>query len=35
LGYLYTASKLVQAGLWLLNTWQKCDSIIELSMQDN
>jgi len=34
LGYLYAPSRLVQAGLWLLNTWQKCDSIIELSMQD-
>ena len=23
LGYLYEPSALVQAGLWLLNTWQK------------
>ena len=35
LGYLYKTSKLVQAGLWLLNTWQRCDSIVELCMEDN
>jgi hypothetical protein len=27
LGYLYEPSALVQAGLWLLNTWQKSESL--------
>lgn len=35
LGYLYSTSKLVHAGLWLINTLQKCDSILEFCMQDN
>jgi hypothetical protein len=29
---LYSTSKLVHAGLWLINTLQKCDSILELCM---
>ena len=35
LGYLYTPPPLTQAGLWVMNTWNKCDSIQELSMLDN
>lgn len=35
LGYLYATTKLVQAGLWLINALQKCDSILELTFQDN
>lgn len=27
LGYLYEPSALVQAGLWLLNAWQKVNSL--------
>ena len=35
LGYLYEPSTLVQAGLWLLNTWQKSDSLEQICMKDN
>lgn len=34
LGYLYEPSALVQAGLWLLNAWQKVSSLEELCMRD-
>lgn len=35
LGYLYQPPTLIQAGLWIMNTWQKCDSIQEMSMRDH
>lgn len=35
LGYLYNPSAHIQAGLWFMNTWQKSDSIEELSMRDS
>lgn len=34
LGYLYQSSTLIRAGLWLLNTINKCDSLLEMSMED-
>jgi hypothetical protein len=34
LGYLYRSTTLVQAGLWFLNAFDKCDSMLELTMQD-
>ena len=35
LGYLYSTSKLIDAGLWFLNTMKKCTSILQMTMQDN
>ncbi len=35
LGYAYSASKLVDAGLWLLNAMKKCTSILQMTMQDH
>ena len=35
LGYLAHSSQLVNAGLWYLNTWEKCESISQLAMVDN
>ena len=35
LGYAYSTSKLVDAGLWLINTMKKCVSIEQLTMEDN
>ena len=35
LGYSYSNSKLVDAGLWLLNTMKKCTSILQMTMQDH
>jgi hypothetical protein len=32
LGYTYSTSKLVDAGLWLINTMKKCISIEQLTM---
>ena len=34
LGYLNNCSKVIEAGLWYLNTWEKCDSIRQLMMID-
>lgn len=34
LGYLYSPSPLVQAGLWIINTWQKAESLQQLCMSD-
>lgn len=34
-GYYYSSSKLVDVGLWLINNWKKCQSILQLTMQDN
>ena len=28
LGYLYQSSSIIRAGLWILNTIQKCDSLL-------
>lgn len=35
LGYTYSTSKLVDAGLWLMNTMKQCKSILQLTMQDS
>lgn len=35
LGYAYSASKLVDAGLWFLNAMKKCTSILQMTMQDH
>jgi hypothetical protein len=35
IGYLYESSTLVQAGLWYMNNFEKCDSMLELTMQDH
>ena len=35
LGFLYSTSKMVDAGLWFINTMKKCTSIEQLTMQDN
>lgn len=35
LGYTYSTSALVDAGLWLINQMKKCTSIEQLTMQDN
>ncbi len=34
IGYAYSASKLVDAGLWLMNTMKKCISIEQMTMID-
>ena len=34
LGYCYSSSKLIDVGLWLINNWQKCESILQLTMSD-
>lgn len=34
-GYLYNPSSLIDAGLWLINTVQKCTSIQQLCLQDS
>lgn len=35
LGYTYSTSALIDAGLWLINQMKKCTSIEQLTMQDN
>ena len=35
LGYTYSKSKLVDVGLWFLNTMKKCTSILQLTMEDS
>ena len=35
IGYAYSESKLVDAGLWLMNTMKKCTSIEQMTMSDN
>lgn len=35
LGYLYEPSRLIQAGLWFLNTWQKSQSLEQLCMRES
>jgi hypothetical protein len=32
LGYAYSTSKLVDAGLWIMNAMKKCTSILQLTM---
>lgn len=34
IGYSYSSSKLVDAGLWLLNHWKKCQAILQLTISD-
>ena len=34
IGYNYSSSKLVDAGIWVLNNWQKCESIMQLTLSD-
>lgn len=34
LGYVYSSSKLVDAGMWLLKTWKKSKSLEQLSFSD-
>jgi hypothetical protein len=34
LGYIYSSSKLVDAGMWLLKTWKKSKSLEQLSLSD-
>ena len=34
IGYTYSSSKLIDAGLWLLNHWKKCQAILQLTMSD-
>ena len=33
-GFAYSDSKLIDAGLWLVNSWKKCQSILQLTMSD-
>ena len=35
IGYAYSNSKLVDAGLWFINTMKKCVSIEQMTMSDN
>jgi hypothetical protein len=35
LGYAYSTSKLVDAGLWMINQMKKCTSILQMTMNDN
>jgi len=35
LGYAYSTSKLVDAGLWMINTMKKCTSILQMTMYDS
>ncbi len=35
LGYIYNNSTLIDAGLWLINTVQKCTSVKQLCMEDS
>lgn len=35
LGYLGVSSKVIEAGLWYLNNWEKCDSIKQLMLADS
>lgn len=35
LGYMYSTSKLVDAGLWILKKWKKSKSLEQLCLTDN
>lgn len=35
LGYSYSDSKLIDAGLWFMNAVKKCTSLIEMTMKDS
>lgn len=35
LGFLYSTSTLIDAGLWVINSMKKCTSILQMTMQDN
>jgi hypothetical protein len=34
LGYIYSTSKLIDAGIWILKTWKKSKSLEQLSLSD-
>lgn len=34
LGYAYSVSKIVDAGLWYMNTVKKCTSLMQMTMKD-
>jgi triacylglycerol esterase/lipase EstA (alpha/beta hydrolase family) len=35
LGYIYTTSKIIEAGMWLIKTWKKAKSLEQLSFSDS
>lgn len=35
LGYMYTSSKIIEAGIWILQKWKKSRSLLQLSMSDS
>lgn len=34
LGYMYTSSKIIEAGIWILQKWKKSQCLQQLSMSD-
>ena len=35
LGYAYSVSRIVDAGLWYMNTVKKCTSLMQMTMKDH
>lgn len=35
LGYMYTSSKIIEAGIWILQKWRKSKCLTQLSMTDS
>jgi len=35
LGYMYTSSKIIEAGIWILQKWRKSQCLTQLSMNDS
>ena len=35
LGYMYTSSKIIEAGIWILQKWRKSQCLTQLSMADS
>ena len=35
LGYMYTSSKIIEAGMWILKRWRKSHCLTQLSMSDS
>ena len=35
LGYMYTSSKIIEAGIWILKRWRKSQCLQQLSMTDS
>jgi len=35
LGYMYTSSTIIDAGIWILKNWRKSKCLQQLSMSDN